>query len=270
MAEENLVFEVSGRVATLTLNRPAARNALSGELLGALFGAMEQCASRDDVEVVILTGTDPAFCAGLDLKELADGSLLPALRSQTAEGTAAKTLRRGPLPSLRVPTIGAVNGPAVTGGLELALACDFLVASERAVFADTHARVGLQPSWGMTVLLPQAVGIRRAREMSATGVFLDAATALAWGLVNHVVPHTELMAAARELATEVASCDTASLRHLFATYDEGSMAPAGRAWEIEAEAALSWLNSGHGRASDVATRRASVIDRGSSKLPRKF
>ena len=101
---------------------------------------------------------------------------------------------------MATPVIGAINGVAITGGFEVALACDFLVASERARFADTHARVGIMPGWGLTVALPEAIGLRRAKEMSTTGNFVDAETALAWGLVNHVVPHDELLPFARKLS----------------------------------------------------------------------
>jgi enoyl-CoA hydratase len=118
------------------------------------------------------------------------------------------------IPDLARPLIGAINGVAVTGGLELALACDFLVASERAQFADTHARIGIQPGWGLTVALPEASGLRRAREMSATGNFIDAHTALAWGLVNHVVAHGELLPFAYRLAADTASTDQDALRDL--------------------------------------------------------
>src|SRR5690606_31631575 len=142
-----------------------------------------------DVRVMILTGADPAFCAGLDLKELGSSGL-----SADPDAT--------PLPfgSLTKPLLGAINGAAVTGGFELALGCDLLIASERARFADTHARVGVMPGWGLTVLLPQAIGIRRARQMSFTGNYVDAATALAWGLVNEVVPHETLLDRARAIA----------------------------------------------------------------------
>ena len=116
------------------------------------------------------------------------------------------------IPQLTKPLIGAVNGVAITGGLELVLACDFLVASERARFADTHARMGIMPGWGLTYELPAAVGLRRARQMSATGNFVDAATALTWGLVNHVVPHAELMEFTRRLAADAASNDPAAVR----------------------------------------------------------
>src|SRR5215470_4452958 len=114
---------------------------------------------------------------------------------------------RGALPPRTKPLIGAVNGVAVTGGLEVALNCDFLVASDRARFADTHARVGVMPGWGLTVLLPQRIGVARAREMSLTGNYVDATTALQWGLVNHVVPHDQLLPFARGLGADIVSND---------------------------------------------------------------
>ncbi|MEO7429611.1 MAG: enoyl-CoA hydratase, partial [Acidimicrobiales bacterium] len=185
-----VLVEVADQVATVTLNRPDARNALNRELRKALPTALRELDERDDVAAIVLTGADPAFCAGLDLKELAGGG--DALRETGAVGNGDRH-QRGPFPEMRTPVIGAVNGVAITGGFEVALACDYLVASERARFADTHARVGIMPGWGLTVLLPEAIGIRRAKEMSTTGNFLDAETALAWGLVNHIVPHDELL-----------------------------------------------------------------------------
>ncbi len=253
MTEDVLLIDVADGVAIITLNRPQARNALSGELLGALPKAITDCESRDDVTVMILTGTDPAFCAGLDLKELGSGgggSLLPGPR-------------QGPLPARLKPLIGAVNGPAITGGFELALACDFLVASDRARFADTHARVGVQPLWGLTVLLPQAIGVRRAREMSATGNFIDAETALSWGLVNHVVAHDDLLGFCRSLAADIVGSDAAGVQRIMATYAEGSMLGPGEAWDLETRAGLDWMRTG-GRnlADDVEQRRQAVVERG--------
>ncbi|MBI1844856.1 MAG: enoyl-CoA hydratase [Actinobacteria bacterium] len=253
MTEDVLLIEVADSVATITLNRPQARNALSGELLGALPKAITDCESRDDVTVMILTGTDPAFCAGLDLKELGSGgggSLMPGPR-------------QGPLPARLKPLIGAVNGPAITGGFELALACDFLIASDRARFADTHARVGVQPLWGLTVLLPQAIGVRRAREMSATGNFIDAETAHAWGLVNHVVAHDDLLGFCRSLAADIVGNNAAGVQRIMATYAEGSMLGPGEAWDLETKAGLEWMMSG-GRnlADDVEQRRRAVTERG--------
>ena len=172
MTVQPVLLEVAERVATVTLNRPEARNALSSEVLRLLPQLMREADGRDDVDVVILTGADPAFCAGLDLKELGSsaGHLRPGQRRP--RGTAPTA--RGPFPDMAKPVIGAINGPAITGGFEIALNCDFLVASERARFGDTHTRVGVMPGWGLTVLLQQAIGVRRAKEMSVTGNFLDA------------------------------------------------------------------------------------------------
>jgi len=197
-------LDVSERIATITLNRPAARNALSSEVLQLLPQLMRAADADDAVDVIILTGADPAFCAGLDLKEL--GSTAGNLGGTGADGEVNADGVRGPFPKLVKPLIGAVNGVAITGGFELALNCDFLVASDRAKFGDTHTRVGVMPGWGLTVLLSQAIGVRRAREMSFTGNFLGAEEALQWGLVNHVVPHDELMPFTRSLvANDVGS-----------------------------------------------------------------
>jgi len=155
-----VLYEVSERIATITLNRPEARNALSTEVLRLLPQRMREADANDDVDVVILTGSDPAFCAGLDLKEL--GSTAGNLGSTGADGRPNRDGRRGPFPTMTKPVIGAVNGVAITGGFELALNCDFLVAGEFAKFGDTHSRVGVMPGWGLTVLLPQAIGVRRA------------------------------------------------------------------------------------------------------------
>jgi enoyl-CoA hydratase/carnithine racemase len=132
----------------------------------------------------ILTGTDPAFCAGVDLKEAgSDGGVFAHAHELPARGLFDDTEK---------PVIGAINGATATGGLELALTCDFLIASEHARFADTHSRVGVQPGGGVTVRLARWIGVPRAKQMSVTGNYLDAPTALAWGLVNHVVPHEQL------------------------------------------------------------------------------
>jgi len=245
-----VLTEVAGSVATVTLNRPERRNALSGELISELRRELTSLDERADVDVIVLTGADPAFCAGLDLTELgqADGPIRHAAR--------------GPVvPDLAKPLIGAINGVAVTGGLELALACDFLIASERARFADTHARMGIQPGWGLTVALPAAVGIRRAKQMSATGNFVDAQTALSWGLVNHVVPHGDLLAFAHKLAADAASTDQRALRTIFATYDQGSLGTGRDALQLESQVNARWHAQGID-AAQVAERRAAVIERG--------
>jgi len=259
MSVEVVLVDVVDRVATVTLNRPEARNALSPELLDALPAVFEDCDDRDDVDVLVLTGADPAFCAGLDLKRMA--RLEGGTRVAPHDGDGFME----PVPPISKPVIGAINGPAVTGGLELALTCDFLVASERALFADTHARVGVMPGWGLTVRLAEAVGQRRAREMSATGNFVDAPTALAWGLVNHVVPHDELLAFCTKLAGDIVSNDPGGVRTVIGTYREQIGLVTDDTRRVEMERARAWSDGGGSSAEEVAARRAAVVERGRSQ-----
>jgi enoyl-CoA hydratase len=193
-------------VAVLTLNRPGKHNALSAELVGTFARLLGELAADDGLRALVLTGADPAFCAGLDLVELGTGAeFSPDALAGLAE--------------LPVPVIGAINGVAVTGGLELALTCDFRIGSERARFADTHARVGLTPAWGLTARLPQAVGQAWARQMSVTGDFVDAATALRIGLINELVPHDSLLDRAVQLARNVTSTDKETVTRIRGLYD---------------------------------------------------
>ncbi len=253
-----VLFEVSEGIATITLNRPEARNALSSEVLRLLPQRMREADERDDVHVVILTGTDPAFCAGLDLKEL--GSTAGNLGSGSgADGRPNADGVRGPFPKLDKPLIGAVNGVAITGGFELALNCDFLIASEHAKFGDTHARVGVMPGWGLTVLLPQAIGVRRAREMSFTGNFMLADEALARGLVNHVVPHAELMPFTRRIALDIIGNDQPGVRQIRRTYRDIHAAADG--WSIEARDGAEWRRNSFSP-EKVAERRSKIQERG--------
>ena len=193
------------QVAVVTLNRPAARNALNGPLLEALDAAWETVLDVDHIGCVVLTGAGPAFCAGMDLTVMAGGA------------ADADITKASPLAVTSTPVIGAVNGPAVTGGLELLLPCDFLIASEKAWFADTHAKLGFLPGPDLSVGLAAAVGPAAAAEMSLTGRRVDAAEAVRLGLVNRVVPHDSLLATAVELARQVAGCDRPTTRQMKAT-----------------------------------------------------
>jgi enoyl-CoA hydratase len=264
MAEDSTVLvEVDERIATLTLNRPASRNALNRELTGALWSAVIDAGADDEVDVVILTGADPAFCAGVDLKEVGGEKPNPEAISAHSAGPSRDTngLFRF-LPVVDKPIIGAINGPAITGGLELALQCTFLVASEQARFADTHARIGVMPGGGITVLMAQSLGLRRAIELSLTGNFLSAEDALRYGLVNHVVPHAELMACARGLAADIVSNDQVGVARLAKHYRQ--IAAAGSLDEahlLEGFMAETWSLG----TSTVAERRLSVTERGRSQ-----
>lgn len=242
---DSLLIDTTDRVRTLTLNRPQARNALSGELRDLFYGALAQAQADPDVDVVIVTGADPVFCAGLDLKELGEGAELPDISPRW--------------PNMTKPVIGAINGAAVTGGLELALYCDILIASEHARFADTHARVGLLPTWGLSVRLPQKVGVGMARRMSMTGDYLGADDALRTGLVTEVVAHAELLPTARRIAASIVGNNQKAVRALLDSYHriDGAQTDAGL-W-IEAASAREWNNSG---GNDIAANREAVMARG--------
>jgi len=248
-----VIVETVERIRVVTLNRPEARNALNAALQKQAAGALTGAQDDDEVDVVILTGADPAFCAGLDLRELGDsGSNLLGRADDVARSPFA-ALRR-----MTKPVIGAINGACATGGFELALACDFLVASERAKFVDTHARVGVSPGGGMSVLLPQAVGFRRAKELSFTADFLDAAEAHRLGLVNHLVDHDDLLPTALGLASDIAANDQRAVRNLKSLYDRGSLLAPGDALALEHEVFRSWKVD----PAEVERRRSGIVARG--------
>jgi len=236
MTSDLVLVERHGAVAVITLNRPEVRNALNAELRQQLYQALID-ANTSNAAAIVLTGADPAFCAGLDLKALAADGL------SSGPGAGQSTSSKSPFPPLDKPLIGAINGVAVTGGLELALRCDFLIGSENARFADTHALVGVMPGWGLTVALPQAIGIRRARQMSFTGNYVDATLAMEWGLLNEVVPHRELLeraiAIGNDMAT-IAPSNLAGIRNAYVAAAEGHDEPALTA---EATYARKWASS---------------------------
>lgn len=250
MSDDILLVHTENRIRTLTLNRPQSRNALSQALRDTTCGALSDADAADDVDVVILTGSDPVFCAGVDLKELPELDTPVDLSPQW--------------PPMTKPVIGAINGPAVTGGLELALYCDILIASEHARFADTHARVGLLPSWGMSVRLPQRVGVGLARRMSLTGDYLSAAEALRAGLVTEVVPHAELLPAARRTAAAIVGNNQLAVRALLASYHRIDEADTAQGLWIEATAAQRWLRTMTN--AEVAANRQAVLERGRAQV----
>lgn len=244
-------------IAVVTLNRPEALNALSSALRRAIARAFRALAADESVGVVILTGAGRAFCAGLDLKELGGeaggGSGGPAATIEESDMIAA--VRDCP-----VPLIGAVNGFAITGGFELALACDFLVASSEARFADTHARVGIVPGWGISQILPRWIGPGRARELAFTGNFLSAEQACEWGLVNRVVAPDALLPTCRALARDILSCDARTVRAIKRLHRDGFATTLGEALRIEGRASVEHARSV--RPADVAARRRDVQARG--------
>jgi enoyl-CoA hydratase len=232
MTTELVLTTDHGAVRVLTLNRPAARNALSRDLIRAAYTALTEADVDESVHAVVLTGTDPAFCAGVDLKEAHRDGLryFEEFRSQSCIAAVAK---------MRTPIVGAVNGACFTGGLEMALGCDFLVASEKAVFADTHARVGILPGGGMTARLPQLVGLAMARRLSMTGEVVDAARAERIGLVTEVVPHASLLERAVELASQIAEVPGPVMLGLKDIYTTGAAAVVDPGLAAEAKIAFA-------------------------------
>jgi enoyl-CoA hydratase len=248
-----ILLERDDRIATVTLNRPEALNALSSALRARIAEVFSELAEDETTEVVILTGAGRAFTVGLDLKEL--GGEVDAAASITSQDLSDAVL------GLKQPIIGAVNGFAITGGFELALMCDFLVASTAARFADTHARVGVVPGWGLSQRLPRLIGLNRAKELSLTGNYLDAHTACAWGLVNRVVEPEALLPTCRQLARDILSTDPATRLEIKRIMDAGwhDTLEGGLATELAASKA-------HGqrevRPEKVAARRAAIQARG--------
>jgi enoyl-CoA hydratase len=258
MSDANILVEIDAGIAVVTMNRPQAMNALSAGLRRDLAAAMRQLESDASVRVVILTGAgDRAFTAGLDLKELGQQGLGAA----NAEGPDDNPVKAIEL--LTKPCIGAINGVAITGGFEVALACDVLIASDRARFADTHARVGIMPGWGLSQKLSRLIGPYRARELSLTGNFLDANTACAWGLVNRVVPANELLAAAKALAADMATIDPAFSAAYKRLINDGYATSFGEGMALEQTRSVA-ANS-QVSADAVETARAAVQARGRSQ-----
>ncbi|HEY9413677.1 MAG TPA: enoyl-CoA hydratase [Pseudonocardia sp.] len=237
-------------VAVVTLNRPESRNALSGELISRMRAAFDELGADAGVRAVVLTGADPAFCAGLDLREVAGSGANLGMVDDV----------NGPFSPISKPVIAAVNGACVTGGLEIALGCDLRIASERAVFSETHARVGVMPGWGLTIRLPKAIGQARALQMSLAGTRVDAQTALDWGLVNQVVPHDRLLDAALELAHLMAEPDPHASSTLLRMYREAAQLPEAEALRHESATSKAWIaamdRSGVPTPADLKARRS--------------
>ncbi|MEE3332610.1 MAG: enoyl-CoA hydratase [Myxococcota bacterium] len=252
-AEELLTTERHQGTLVLTLNRPESRNALNIALQGALIDGFRAAAASDEVASIILTGSGPAFCAGFDLKELATGV-------GGGDGAGRQNELAAAIDDCPKPVIGAINGFAITGGFELALACDFLIASSEARFADTHTRVGMVPGWGLSQRLPRLIGIGRAKELSLTGNFIDADRAERWGLVNRVVDPDELLPTCLALAADIYSCVGAANRETKRLIDEGFSMTLAEAMSFENQAATEWAKQVSG--ADIGGRREGVVDRG--------
>tara|TARA_B110000285_G_scaffold73491_2_gene84740 strand:- start:1768 stop:2538 length:771 start_codon:yes stop_codon:yes gene_type:complete len=253
-----LLLQREDGYAVLTLNRPDARNALSPQLLLDLCGVFRQLQDESDIYSVILTGAGTAFCAGLDLKAMAEdesGLGVYAIHAQH-DITAAMT-------AFDRPIIVGVNGVAATGGFELALMGDILLASSGARFADTHCRVGLAPGWGLSQKLARIIGPSRAREAHFTGNVISAQQAEAWGLVSRVVAPEDLLDACRQVAMDIASCVPETVKVYKQMVNEGLQTDLATGLAME----RSVMTDVNQRVSGdvIANRRSSVQQRGKNQ-----
>lgn len=211
---EFLIYEHDGGIVTLTMNQPETRNPLTGNSAVPEFvAACERIAADPTVKVVILTGAGSAFCSGGNVKHMQRYSR-DAIQPMPIREEYRHGIQRLPLAlyNLEVPTIAAVNGAAIGAGCDLACMCDIRIAAEGAKFAESFVKLGIVPGDGGAWLLPRVVGLSKAAEMSFTGDAIDAAEALACGLVSRVVPAEELMPAARALAQRIAANPGPALR----------------------------------------------------------
>lgn len=260
MSEAVLRVERSEGIATLTLNRPDARNALNSALRRALRDAFANLAADASVRAVILTGAGKAFCAGLDLKEM--GERGPGAGGDGEAGAVASSIVER-IESFPHPVIGAINGVAVTGGFELALACDVLIGCPETRFADTHARVGILPGWGLSQKLPRLLGPWRAKLVSFTGNYISADEAERWGLLARVVPADQLLPACRALALDMLSCVPGAVEGYKRMIDAGYAINYGDARALELKLSNDHIRSVS--AEDIAARRSGVVARGRSQ-----
>jgi enoyl-CoA hydratase len=261
MAEQVLKIERAGGIATLTMNRPDARNALNAALRRTLRDAFRELEQDASVRAVILTGAGKAFSAGLDLKEM--GERGPGAGAEGESGGLSHGLVET-IEAFPHPVIGAINGVAVTGGFELALACDVLIGCPETRFADTHARVGILPGWGLSQKLARVMGPWRAKLVSFTGNYISADEAERWGLLARVVPSDQLMPACRQLAQEMLSCVPGAVEGYKRMIDQGYAINYGDARALELK-----LSNEHVRsvsAKDIAERRAAVVARGRAQM----
>ncbi|MGE3866458.1 MAG: enoyl-CoA hydratase, partial [Hyphomonadaceae bacterium] len=197
----------------LTFNRPEKLNALSSALRRALHDALIAATDDDGIGAIVLTGAgERAFTAGMDLTEAAERRGAPAAPEENPQLAIAQC---------RKPIIVAVNGLCITGGMELMLCCDIIIASRAAKFADTHVRVGLLPGWGISQRLSRQIGPQRAKEISLSGNFIDAQRAFDLGLINRVVEPAELISTAMALAKDIAEADTRTVLEYKRLIDDG-------------------------------------------------
>ncbi|MCK4435934.1 enoyl-CoA hydratase/isomerase family protein [Candidatus Bathyarchaeota archaeon] len=234
MQYQYIIYDKSEGIAQITLNRPEALNAWSKELAKEFLTALEDAGNDSEVKVVVITGAgEKAFSAGADIKAMVG---MDAIKARDLSKMGYKICNA--IENTEKPVIAAINGYALGGGMEVSMACDFRIASEKARMGQTEINIGLIPGWGGTQRLTRLVGKAKAKELVFTGKIIDAKTAYQWGLVNKVVPPEELKAAVREFALELAGKAPVALRLAKTLIDKGT--------DIDLETALALEKEGFG------------------------
>ena len=229
-----IIYEKSGGIATITLNRPEALNAFSKEVIEEILKALEDVKADENTRVVILTGAgEKAFSAGADIKAMKGMNALKARELSLMGEKLCDALE-----NLEKPVIAAINGYALGGGLEVAMACDIRIASENARMGQTEINIGLIPGWGGTQRLTRLIGKTKAKELIFTGKIVDAKTAEQLGIVNMVVPTEKFREAVQQFAVELASKAPVALKVAKALINKGS--------EISLDAAIALEREGFG------------------------
>jgi len=226
----NVLYEKEGDIAIVTVNRPKALNALNAETLADIEKAMDAAAADPEVKVVILTGAGRAFVAGADITFMQN---MTAMEGRAFAMLGQAVFRK--IETMEKPVIAAVNGFALGGGCELAMSCDFRIASDAAKFGQPEVGLGVTPGFGGTQRLPRLVGVGMAKELCYTGDTIDANEALRIGLVNHVVPGDELMTYVKDMAKRIASKGQLAVRMCKKAINEGMQMDIDRSMTLEAD-----------------------------------
>ena len=226
----NVLYEKEGDIAIVTVNRPKALNALNAETLADIEKAMDAAAADAEVKVVILTGAGRAFVAGADITFMQN---MTAMEGRAFAMLGQAVFRK--IETMEKPVIAAVNGFALGGGCELAMSCDFRIASDAAKFGQPEVGLGVTPGFGGTQRLPRLVGVGMAKELCYTGDTIDANEALRIGLVNHVVPGDELMTYVKDMAKRIASKGQLAVRMCKKAINEGMQMDIDRSMTLEAD-----------------------------------
>ncbi len=234
MSFQYIIYEKSESIATITLNRPEALNAWSQELAQEFLSAMEDARTDESVKAVVITGAgEKAFSAGADIKAMKGMTALKARELSNMGYRICNAIER-----LEKPVIAAINGFALGGGMEVSMACDFRIASDKARMGQTEINIGLIPGWGGTQRLTRLVGKARAKELVYTGRIIDANTALQWGIVNMVVPAEQLKTAVMQFAQELANKAPVAMKVAKSLIDKGA--------DVDLESALALEREGFG------------------------